>query len=195
MHKEHDHNKKLIPEAFFNYSTGSHFTNCLDCERYLLGGDTEYFIEKAIKSYKGYKATDVIFEYAICMECAEKVRKKMSVESMQSIQDYFMSNVNLNKRLKFVNDNTDRPERWIDECMVKGTVKEDLEEYQIYAQCRGDALITTQMPYMISGPALDEIANLLSNETLDELDGFMKDNFGPPPELAETLPSRKVVLV
>jgi len=195
MSEDNYHNKYEIPEAFLNYSTNSNFTNCIDCDRFLLEGDIEYFIEKAMKAYQGYKAIDVVFEYAICMECAEKVRKKMSADSMKSIQNYFMDNVDLNDRLSLVNTHNDKPAEWIEKCMIKGTGKDQLEEYQIYAHCRGKQLITTQMPYMISGPALDDIANLLSNQTLDELDNFMNDNFGPPPELEESLPKRRVVLV
>lgn len=196
MEHEEQHEQPGIPKAFYNYSTGSKFERCIDCDTYLLDGQIEYFIEKAIKTYKGFTASDVVFEYAICQHCAERVRKKMSKESMRNIQRYFSENMDFAKRMRLVNDNPENPESWTNECLIKGTRSEELQEYQIYAHCKGDRLITTQMPYMISGAALDEISQLLSNETLDELDDFMNQHFGPPPELMEPLPGRrKVVLI
>ncbi|MDX1628129.1 MAG: hypothetical protein R3345_05485 [Fulvivirga sp.] len=194
--KEDNDSAIQIPEIFYSYDTGSPFEHCIDCHVNLRDGQTEYFIEKAVKTYKGYSAEDVIFEYAICLACAERVRKQMSEASMQSIQDYFASEVNIIDRMHLMQANPENPDAWMSQCLIKGTPTDELEEYQIYAHCKGDKLITTQMPYMISGQALDEIANLLSNETLDELDNFMNQHFGPPPELMEPLPSgRKVILI
>ncbi|MCH8874659.1 hypothetical protein IH824_18165 [candidate division KSB1 bacterium] len=39
---------------------------------------------------------------------------------------------------------------------------------------------------MISGEAVDEIANLLSNKTLGEIDGCVGEFFGWPPELKKS---------
>jgi len=196
MTPEEFENSNAIPKAFHNFETGSPFERCIDCNTYLLDGKVEYFVEKAIKSYKDYTATDVIFEYAICMNCAERMRKQMSVESMQSIQKYFSENVNFIDRMQLMQAHPDNPEAWMQQCLVKGTQANQLEEYQIYAHCKGKQLVTAQMPYLISSQALDEITHLLSNETLDELDGFMDQHFGPPPELMEPLPGRRrIVLV
>ncbi len=196
MTPEEFKNSHAIPKSFHNFDTGQLFERCIDCDTFLLDGQTEYFVEKAIKSYKNFTATDVIFEYAICMRCAEGMRKKMSKESMQSIQQYFSENVNFIDRMQIMQAHPDNPEAWMQQCLVKGTQANQLEEYQIYAHCKGKQLVTAQMPYLISSHALDEIAHLLSNETLDELDGFMDQHFGPPPELMEPLPGRRrVVLV
>ncbi|MTI19664.1 hypothetical protein E1176_01380 [Fulvivirga sp. RKSG066] len=158
-----------------------------------MSGEIEYFIEKAIKSYSGFTAEDVIFEYAICIKCAERLRKQMSAESMQSIQDYFSQEVNFMDRMQTMQANPNNPTEWMQRCLINGSNIEDLEEYQIYAHCKGNTLITSHMPYMISGVALDKIAGLLSDETLDELDDFMNNHFGPPPELMEPLPKRRVI--
>jgi len=184
-----------IPKIFHNYSTGDKFSKCIDCDRDLLDGETEYFIEKAIKSYKGFTATDIIFEYAICINCAEKLRKQMSAESMQSIEQYFAENVDFIDRMQMMQANPGNPEAWMQKCLVKGTNTEELEEYQIYAHCKGGNLVTSHMPYMVSSMALDEVSNLLSQKTLDELDNFMDNHFGPPPELMEPLPNRRRLLI
>ncbi|HNP19100.1 MAG TPA: hypothetical protein PKL31_11735 [Fulvivirga sp.] len=184
-----------IPKAFYSFSTGALFDRCLECEMYLLDGDTEYFIEKAIKKYEGFDAQDVIFEYAICIQCAERMRNSMSKASQQSIQQYFMDNVDLLKRMEIMQSNPNNPETWMDKCLIKGERKSGLNEYQIYAHCNGSKLNLTQMPYLVSGAALEEISAVLSPETLDEFDDFSRRHFGPPPELAEPLPFRRVMLI
>ncbi|GAA0893011.1 hypothetical protein GCM10009122_26900 [Fulvivirga kasyanovii] len=184
-----------IPTDFHSFSKQGLFERCIECDKFLLDQGTEYFIEKAIKKYPGYKAFDVIFEYAICATCAEKMRKRISKESMKSIEKYFAENVDVNQRMNVMQANPDNPQAWMKECMVKGSDKTELNEFQIYAHCNGKHLEMTQMPYLISGQALDEIANLLSEKTLDELDGFVNRHFGPPPELMEPIPKKRLVLI
>lgn len=184
-----------IPKEFHSLSTGGKFEQCIDCDRYLLDEDQEYFIEKAIKKYPGFKAQDVIFEYAICIRCAERMRKEMSAGSLKSIETYMIENTNVARRMEIVQANLDNPLAWMDECLIKSIPQEELTEYQIYAHCQGDKLNLMQMPYMVSSVALDEISQLLSEKTLDQLNDFLDEHFGPPPELEEPLPNRRVILV
>ena len=50
------------------------------------------------------------------------------------------------------------------------------------------------MPYVIGGAAVDEIAHMLSNKTIDDLRGFMGDNFGIPPEFRDLFKDRTPVI-
>lgn len=184
-----------IPGIFHSYETGGLFNTCIDCDRNLLDGKVDYFIEKAIRAFPDYSATEVIFEYAICLDCANKMREKMSSESLQNIEDYISKEMNQMHRFEVMQSNHQNPEAWINECLITGKPKNHLKEYQLYAHCKGTSLQMSHMPYMISGAALDEISGLLSNKTLDELDNFMKDNLGPSPQLEEVLPTRKVILI
>ncbi len=184
-----------IPKEFYSFSSGALFERCIDCDRYLLEKETEYFIEKAIKKYDGYAAQDVIFEYAICSDCAERVRKDMSKESLKKVENFFLHQVDMMQRMEMIMDNPGNPSAYINQCLVMGTNVEDLQEFQLYAHCKGDKLELGQMPYLISGAVLDEIQHLLSSQTLDELNGFMGKHFGPAPDLMEPIPSRRVVLV
>ena len=180
-----------IPSIFHCYDSKQPFERCIDCDKYLLEDDSEYFIEKAIKNYKGFKAQDVIFEYAICATCAEKMRKKISKESMEYIEAFFSNHVDINKRMEVMQNNPENPEAWMEHCLINGAMKSELEEFQLYAHCKGKHLELSTMPYMISGAALDEIAHILSDQTKDELDNFLNQHFGPPPELEELLPGKK----
>ncbi len=184
-----------IPKEFYSFSTGAKFEYCIECDCELLQNNQEYFVEKAIKKYKGFDAFDVIFEYAICINCAEKMRKSLSRESLQHIEQYFHQRVDYLKRMDLMHNHPHNPIAWISECLVSGRQQSDLSEYQIYGHCRGNQLYLSQMPYMVSGAVLEEVSSILSKETKDELDDFSRRHFGPPPELEEPLPYQRVMLI
>ena len=167
-----------IPIEFYSFDSKSKFKNCIECDKELLEDGADYFIEKAVKKYEGFSAHDVIFEYAICLTCAERMRQAMSKESMKNLQNYFIQNVNVSKRIELMNSGSNESNDYLAECMITGKNREGMNEYQIFAQCRGDKMVIGQMPYLISGEALEEVSSLLSNETLDELDDFSKRHFG-----------------
>ncbi|QSE95879.1 hypothetical protein [Fulvivirga lutea] len=184
-----------IPQEFHSFDSKGKFEHCIECDKYLLGDETDYFIEKAVKKYQGFSAHDVIFEYAICLQCAERMRKSMSKESMQSLESYFAQNVNVLKRMELMSSESENPDDWMNECLVTGKNRSELNEYQIFAQCKGDKMVLGQMPYLVSGETLEAVAALLSAETLDELDNFSKRHFGPPPGLEKELPYQRVLIV
>ena len=86
-------------------------------------------------------------------------------------------------------------EDWLDRCLVKGTPISEMDEYQIFGHCDGKDLLFTLFPYAIGGEAIDEISLLLSNKTLGEIDGFMENHFGLPPELRKLLLDNKMFVV
>ena len=165
------------------------------CNTDLTAPDAHYVIEKAIRKYTGFKAWDVVFEYAICMSCANSFRQQLSSESMRSIEKYFLDNVDIARHQRKLNVETPNILDFTSTCLVKGITKDEVEEYQIYGECRGNQFIYNAMPYMISGQAMDEIANLLSVQTLDELDGFAEKHLGPSPELEGLFKGKKIVLI
>ena len=184
-----------ISEEFHSFTNGALFEECIECKKYLLQEDTDYIIEKHIKKYPGFEATDVIYEFAICYDCADEMRKKLSAESVSRMTRYMNENMNVEKRVAtFICHGSD-PSAFTDYCMIKGTKRSELTEFQISAYCKGNLMQIGQMPYLLSGEVLDELAALLSEKTLDELDGFAGRHFGPPPELMEPLPRKRLVLV
>ena len=184
-----------IPEIFRNSITKKPFERCLSCDKYLLEDGTPYLIEKAIRNYKEHQVTDVIFEYAMCMDCMEKMRDAVSKESLQRMEEYLLSQVNfLERQLQLLNNETLDIDPWIAKCMVKETPREALDEYQLYCQCDGKNMVFTYMPYMIGGEAIEEMAELLSAKSRGEIDDFMDNNFGLPPELKKELGDFKYVL-
>jgi hypothetical protein len=181
-----------IPKEFHSFSLKGPFTTCIECHCDLQ--DKEYFIEKAVRTYPGFKAVDVIFELAVCVDCAEELRKSLSEESMKNLNAFMQKNVRTGARMNVMQTFPDEPEQWTAACLVSGEKKNQISEYQIYAQCRGNQLIMETMPYMISGSVLDKMTEVLSNETLGEMDKFIGKHFGPP-SLEKDLPQRRTILV
>ena len=183
-----------IPKDFYSFETGQPFERCISCNRDLLTGNAPYMVEKAIKKYSGYEARDVIFEYAMCMSCAMDMRNQMSTASLTKLDDYFSREVNMAAHLQALHTSQDISTSFSN-CAVKGTSKEELEEYQLFAYCEGRHISPLVPPYMISGAAIEEVANLLSAKTIDELDDFLGKHFSPPPGLEDVLDRPRLIMV
>lgn len=180
-----------IPPLFHSFESDGPFKKCIECER-SLDADCEYVIEKAVRSYPGFDAKDIIFDYALCMQCALQIRESFSKKSLEAMDQYFAQHVQ--SRIVIVDENGDfNVDECVSSCLVKGTKSSDLTEFQIYAYCRGKELSSQIPPYMVSSEAVDEILPLLSNETRDILNGFFNKHFSPDPSIMNPVP--KIVLV
>lgn len=172
-----------IPPELCSSDTGAPFARCLVCDR-PLDGDTEYMVEKAFRRYPDYGLRDTVFEYAVCTECYAEISGRFSAESRARVDTYFAERVDQEERVKRLEaEAADNIAPWIGRCMVSGAPVDELEEYQVVAHCIGGFLVLGPAPFIIGGPVIDEIVELLSNETLDELGGFRDQYFGLPPEL------------
>lgn len=177
-----------IPHSFYDEDTDAPFEECLVCERSLRDGTTEYVIEKGYRGFDAYDVQETVFGYALCMPCHLTLSRSFSDISKQRCQVYLQERVDLRDRAAtLLDDDGADPDRWTQECIVHGTPKDELTEYQILAHCHGDDLLLTHLPLLIGGPAVDELVQRLSNETLDELGGFRDEYFGLPPELKHNL--------
>lgn len=168
--------------------TGAPMDRCISCEKELIKSQSDYVIEKAIKPYNGYGAYSTIFEYAMCLPCADQMRTRISAQSMQHINEYFSRNFDFTTRQGLnpvTAENSIFP--WIDQCMVKGTHASQLGECQVYAQCKGGHLVVQEFPYMISGQVIEEVIEILSPETKDEFDRMKDELIDGPSEFQDLL--------
>jgi hypothetical protein len=85
----------------------------------------------------------------------------------------------------------------LNRCVIKSLHVSELDEYQIMGQFTGNKMSLEMPPYMLSGLAIDEMSDLLSNQTLDELDDFTGKYLTGPPEISELIkaPKRTPVLI
>ncbi|MFY0672002.1 MAG: hypothetical protein JXQ87_01275 [Bacteroidia bacterium] len=177
-----------IPTIFFDTITEEPIQKCQFCEKDLLKSDEPYIIEKA------FRKTEVVFEYAICMPCADNMRGQMSKDSMVAVEKYMLENARFQERAQELQHQEYDTDKWLGNCLVNDSAREEQEEYQIYGMFRGGKMIQNQFPYMMSGAALEEIQELLSPETKDEIDRFKDEYFNIPPELADLFRDPKFTL-
>lgn len=173
--------KREVPSEFYSFESGKPFSHCIDCGCELLESEREYVVEKAVRNYSGYTAQDVIFDYAICMSCAFDMHQKMSEESKSAIFNY------MNEKMQ--NKQTNIEDINLKNCAFTKMSAHDCTEYQIVAHCKGKHLKDGIMPFMVSGLILDELSDLISDETRDEMNRFVNEHFPTSPYLKEPDPS------
>jgi hypothetical protein len=184
-----------LPAELYSSDSGKPISHCIMCEKFLLDSNTQYVIEKAYRQVPAMNVKEVIFEYAMCMECSMKMNDSLSVESRQRIQQYFQEHTNLDKRwFTLLRDESHRIDKWISTCVIKNTPVSDSSEFQIVAQCQGEKMLFTHLPFAISSEAIEEMSSLLSPKSRGEIDDFIGKYFTGPPEVSEIL-KRKLVFI
>lgn len=151
------------------------------CQKELIQSQSEYLIEKAYKRFPDTGAEELLFEIAICMECATNMRAQLSKESLSNIQQFFFRK-GLERR-QALQDPEGFAEDPLRECLLSGKPVSNMKEYQVYAHCRGDEVARDGGYYMLSDEIIEEMQSLLSQQTRDELQRFSDENLGMPPEL------------
>lgn len=184
-----DLKRKPIDNRFLNSETGGVFTNCQVCSCSIEGDESEYFIEKVIRVVKSLNLEEVLFEYAICKNCALDLRAQMSEHSMNQMEKFFVEKAKIRQRhwMDLEGEETTKT------CLFTGEEVKECSEYSLHAHCIGKDLLLSAFPYAVSDTAMDAMSELLSKETKDELDRFKRKNFNGPPELAELLSSRRFI--
>jgi hypothetical protein len=185
-----------IPDIFCSSETGYPIAHCMICDQYLLDDGKQYFIEKAVRQYPEMSAREIIFEYALCVDCALKMNASLSEESRRRTNEYLSRHARLSMRKNiFLSEEPPDLNAWIDHCRIKDTPISGSREYQLLAHCNGRNLMLGEMPFALSLEAMDELAQLLSAKSLGEIDDFIGKYFSGPPELASLLRKRPPVLI
>ncbi len=185
-----------IPERFYSDVTDKPFESCHICDKSLLENDEPYVIEKAMRNYEGHDFSSTIYEFAICHDCHSKMQKSMSPESLQSLQKYY-SDIMLAKGSQpiMIDMNNFDMNTWLSKCFFKGDEINAMKEYQIVGQFKGSKLVMNTPPIIIGEGAMKQMAELLSEKTTDEMNGFRDKFLGPSPEIEELIYGKKLILL
>lgn len=186
-----------IPEQFYSDGEGKPFETCVVCGKNLLEDGTRYMIEKAMKNYKGYDFSATVFEYAMCLDCYQEVQKGMSEESMQNLQQYqqkLMQEKSSDEMIAIDMSNFSLKE-WLSKCFFKDKPVNEMKEYQLIGQFEGSHMIMNMPPMAIGEEVMEEMSELLSEQTKGEMDRFRKDFLGPSPEIEELIHGRKLIFL
>jgi hypothetical protein len=151
---------------------------CMTCDAKILESGEPYLIEKA------YRRTRIVHEYALCIDCLQKMDESMSFPS-RGMRDYWLNkHVRLEERFARISRVApDDVVPWINRCAVTGRYVGTLDEYQTVALCQGTQLLLCGYPYMISSEAAEELNDLMSKETREEWDRFKGEYLDEPPAM------------
>lgn len=180
-----------IPKIFHSVEKDLPFQKCLFCERDLFYSNQYYVIEKV------YRRSDVIIEMAMCLECRNgQSDEGVSQASADAIQLYLQERIDVRGRLELmatVND-SDSIDPWLERCLLTDELCQMHNEYQLVGLCKGPWLQRDFYPTVISGKAIEQLADVLSPQTKDWMNDFVGSNFGLPSEFCEP-PSFTPVLI
>lgn len=224
------HFRMKIPRLFSSVEHGGVFTECVECGRDLRPPGTFYLIEKALR------ASETIYEFALCLDCREGLETMISEESKGRIEAFFESNAFglLSREIRIRRAAQDRvvfsdmgrgdgaleydlrsagqdarPDTgpdgqgrasmllapWIDRCLIRTTPEARCKERVLIGVCDGPDLLVGPMPWMLSDEALENMQEILSVATKEELGRWKDETLGMPPELEELLRGPRFVLV
>jgi len=156
-----------IPDLLHSAYHEAPFESCLKCERPLRSFQGMYEIQKIFRQGRP------IWEHAICNRCGEELIQEYSDPSLERIHD-FMSRLDLHA----------------DEmasCHLCEQSVETGEEHMISALCRQDDMILS--PMILCMDCLDRMNEMLSDETRDSWDDFVRNNVPGMPATEEPAPS------
>ncbi len=185
-------NTQPVPEIFCRQESKTPFGQCTLCESSL--SEQHYIVEKVIRNYQALNTSEVIFEYAMCLNCAQSMHMALSEESRKKVEAYLSAHVDREARNREAACRIEKPaEQWISKCLVKDQQVNQAAGYSIYALCKGNEIIYGDLPYAICEEAQEEIVQLLSAKSLKIMDDFIGQHFSGPPEVAEILKRRPVL--
>lgn len=185
-----------IPKIFYSDAEDQPFHHCVMCGKDLMASGEEYMIEKVFKTYQGHDFVSTVFEFAICLDCHQKMQESMSEESLANIQRYYEeviqkkggSTVMIDLRTFDIN-------QWLSKCFFTDEPVSQMEEYQVVGVFKGDKLLLNQIPMVMGGHIMEEMSELLSEKTRDEMNGFREKYLGPPPEISEIFHGKKLIML
>ncbi|WP_417613133.1 hypothetical protein [Owenweeksia hongkongensis] len=180
-----------IPSKFDNSILEKKFSNCSVCNGDLTSFDQEYLIEKAYKRFPDNLGEELLFEIAVCFDCAGRMKGELSKESLENISTFFQEK-SFEQKQAYPNPD---PSILLNQCLLSGKNLGDMQEYQVYAHCRGGQLADPHSYYMLSDEIIEEIQGLLSDHTRDQLQKFSDDNIGMPPELKKLFSNGDLIIL
>lgn len=161
--------REPIPSVLHSFYEDRPFVSCTRC-----GESLEHF-EEGYRISKNFKGEEVIVEYALCMPCLNAMLDEASEESKQRLAEF------QNERYRDVSGFNDCAlcEKQMDE------VKD--EEYGLVGVCHGDEMVDSAM---ICFGCMEDMSEIMSEETRRTWDKFREENFPGVPSYFEPFPSR-----
>ncbi len=152
--------RRDIPENLHSVYLEGPFTNCISCDKDLISSPQPYEIEKV------FKGKEVVFEYAICLDCGKNLMKEFSKESSAASEEYMVKHY--------------QPSSDWEECHLCQSSSEEFSEYSVRAMCQGSQMLAF---IVICHKCMEKMQELISEQTRKTMGDFIENNFpGIPAE-------------
>jgi hypothetical protein len=179
-----------IPRTFFSEYTELPFARCIDCDCLLFEDETLYTVLKHIVG------KETVFEMAICMACATKMREQYSEETSRNLQAYIEQKLR-EKFIKEIEDNDEYLEKeeqdftvedGLASCSFCEKPRSDCHRYEMVGLFWENEIIlesgngmSFSSPMILCQECNSEVSKLISKKTRDSWDHFVEEHFDGPP--------------
>ena len=190
MHREID-----IPKQFYSAYTDRPFVHCIDCGVVLLESEDIYSI------IKDYVHSEVVFEMAICLGCAGRLRESYSRESLERINGAL---VTMFREAPSVPEGVDLLDVWeegVSECLICQKSRSACRSYEVVTACTGSRMLlvcepqqAARSPFMICDDCGRQLNELISKETRDSWNRFVEEHYDGPPGIESPEPHFEPIL-
>lgn len=160
-----------IPEMLHSFYEERPFLTCTRC------GESLADFEDGYRISKNYKKGEVLVEYALCMPCLLRMLEESSEESRRNLAKF--------------HEARQRDVSGFDECAfcerTRAAARD--EEFGIAGVCQGDLLLDSAM---ICVDCIEEMHDVLSEETKEVWRRFREENFPGVPADFEPFPGERI---
>ncbi len=167
MNDDGQHELPPIPKELFSEYEERPFRCCTRC------GETLPDFEEGYRISKVVKRGEVIFEYALCFYCLERMMEESSEESQKRLMD-------------FQNERMREEITGLDQCVLCERTRESLfpPEFALVAGCVGNGLLDS---HLICIHCMEDMSALVSEKTRSGWNRFVEENFpGIPSDFLPT---------
>ncbi len=159
-----------IPEVLFSFYEDRPFKSCTRC------GESLSDFPDGYKVSKNFKKGEVIIEYALCMPCVERMLNEASDESKRVLQ-------------QFQEERYREDVSGFDDCALceKTQMTARGEEFGLTGICQGLNMFDSAM---ICIECMEEMSEVISDETRGKWNRFREENFPGVPGDFEPMPDK-----
>lgn len=132
---------------------------------------------------QSYVGDECVFEFALCVDCREKMHEQLSEESKVAMFDFMHDHFDIDTREEQLGSHSE-VEAYLAECISCHQPRETTQAYTLGAMFSGKHLIKGPFPMLMCSTCEETLADTLSDETRKVWDRFIADHFpGPPSEV------------
>lgn len=165
--------KEGVPPLFCDYHTELPFAHCSLCDSEITS-DSKYLVEKVFKQNKQLNKSEIVYEYAVCWDCATALGTEISEDSQAAIAAVFMEYKEpVRMRLEHLHSTElYLLDSWTERCTFTGKETRMCDEYAVSGVIEAGALVFDHSPLVVSDDFMLKLQSVFSRETKETFDGL-----------------------